>query len=192
MGLGRGSGRTLGCRSYRPYRLFRLSPTAGRASELPLTLSVQSAGGLRRSIALEWDPRAVAEVDAGSSSASRRVDRGGPGVPRAGGQSPAVGHGWAREEGVSDVQRQAPRPCDGRQAHPRVPAQGPALGGSPAHGDRPGQRRHPALWVLEAGQNTGGGAGYAVSDVGDVNGDGYDDFVVGARDHPQHQRQLRT
>ena len=34
--------------------------------------------------------------------------------------------------------------------------------------------------VLEAGQNTGDGAGYSVAEVGDVNGDGYDDFVVGA------------
>jgi hypothetical protein len=34
--------------------------------------------------------------------------------------------------------------------------------------------------IIEAGQQTGGGAGWQVAEVGDVNDDGFDDFLVGA------------
>jgi hypothetical protein len=34
--------------------------------------------------------------------------------------------------------------------------------------------------IIEAGQQTGGGAGWQVAEVGDVNDDGFDDFLVGS------------
>ena len=53
-----------------------------------------------------------------------------------------------------------------------------AGGSRPFDGHRLGQHHHRAYGVQLVGSDAGGGAGWKVTDVGDVNGDGFDSFLV--------------
>ena len=100
------------------------------------------------------------------------------------------------EEGVSDAVWQSRTSVVGRSAARGVSSAGPgagipALAGvDPDLADRTGRRAggrpplNPAIATVPygvelAGTASGGGAGFSVTDVGDLTGSGYDDFVVG-------------
>ena len=144
-------------------------------------LWVESSPVPRRSKTQERIPSAAAE--------SRRAGLGREGlearprgIPTAAGPRPPAVATLGLEEGLSDGFGQSRARLAVDAAAMGIPAVERGAGGPAAPGARstwrPSSRRN--LGVEMVGKAASNGAGYTVTDVGDVTGSGYDSFVVAA------------
>ena len=135
---------------------------------------------------------------AGSVSRGRVAAAGGESNPAPRSVAPPL----AWEEGVSNALRQSPASEVGRAAadHDAYRPRGEQLedrillaidlgGTSPP--PIPSSPRRPTGWP-SAAPSPISAAGWSVSDLGDVNGDTYDDFLIGARRSAARPRSART
>ena len=144
-------------------------------------------------------------MDGAGEVAPGRLGHGSPraGLPR---DSRRDGEGLSwRTRDVKLGRRESPNAL--RQTRTSVGHHSTARGVSPPrrgprgqvpHGHRrrrdgaadPPQRRHVPFGVELVGGTPNGGAGFSVSNLGDVNLDGFDDFFIGGADGHEYRRQV--